>query len=125
MRRFFRKKSIHKLYSWPVLVILLAFLVSALYWTWGAYQKRAASLEALGGTKRVWEQYKDREAKLTEDIDKLETSRGLEEEIRERFSVAKEGEKMAIIVDDRNSVEETTPPKEGFWDSIMEIFQSP
>jgi len=123
MKRFFRKKSTHRLYSWPVLLLLAVFFIYTLYWTWGAYQKQAASIQGLEGTKRVWDQFTQREAELKENVQKLQTSRGLEEEIRERFSVAKEGEKMAIIIEEKMNGDENNPPKKWFWASFWEIFQ--
>ncbi|MCK5059846.1 MAG: septum formation initiator family protein [Candidatus Pacebacteria bacterium] len=123
MKSFFRKKQKNLLYSWPVLFLLFVFFLYTLYWTFGVYKKQAASLYALEETKRVWEQFKEREAGLTKDIEKLQTPRGLEEEIRERFSVAKEGEKMAIIVEDKGVNEENKEPQKNFWNWFLEIFK--
>ncbi len=40
-------------------------------------------------------------AKLTSDIDKLNTNAGVEESIREKFGLAKEGEGLIVIVDEK------------------------
>ena len=41
----------------------------------------------------------DRAVSLEEKVDHLENQRGLEEEIRTRFDVAREGEQVVIILD--------------------------
>lgn len=44
-----------------------------------------------------------REEELKEGIARLETEEGIQEEIKERFSVIQEGEFVAVIVDDRRA----------------------
>jgi cell division protein FtsB len=41
--------------------------------------------------------------KLNSDINKLKTEQGVEESIREKFGLAKEGENMILVVDDKNA----------------------
>ena len=43
----------------------------------------------------------EREQELKEDISRLKTEEGIQNEIRSKFSVTREGEYVAIIVDDR------------------------
>ncbi|MFA5936299.1 MAG: septum formation initiator family protein [Candidatus Paceibacterota bacterium] len=40
------------------------------------------------------------------EITKLKTGEGIEESIREKFGLAKEGENMILVVDEKNSSEE-------------------
>ena len=44
--------------------------------------------------------------KLSSDIAKLKTEGGVEESIRLKFGLAKEGEGLIVVVDDKNSQEE-------------------
>ena len=41
----------------------------------------------------------ERRAKLASDLERLSTPRGTEEELRRRFNVAADGEKVIVIVD--------------------------
>jgi len=69
---------------------------------------------------------KERESSLSEEISKLNTEEGKEEIIREKYQVAKEGEKMVVIVDEENKVNSnTTGVKTGhsFWNWIKNIFK--
>ena len=57
------------------------------------------------------ETLRKREDTLTTDINKLKTEDGIEETIRDKYQVVKEGEKMVTIVDEekKNSVEVGAP----------------
>lgn len=46
------------------------------------------------------EELKERKENMSYEIDRLNTKEGIEENIREKFSVVKEGEKVIIIVDE-------------------------
>jgi len=63
-----------------------------------------------------------RNSELDSKIKKLNTNSGIEEEIRSKFSVAKNDENMVIIV--REEGGSTTPPHEktGFWTKIKSLF---
>jgi len=54
--------------------------------------------------------------KLASDIGKLNTDRGIEESIREKFGWAKEGEKMIMVMDDKNppAIDENAGKKDFF-----------
>ncbi len=62
--------------------------------------------------------------KLSSDISKLKTNEGVEANIREKFGLAKEGEGMVVIVDDKNS---DNPPKipnsSGFFSFLKNLFK--
>ena len=48
---------------------------------------------------------------LEGDIEHLQSDRGLEEELRSRFDVAKEGEQVIIIVEDYDDTQARTVPR--------------
>lgn len=60
------------------------------------------------------EMLNERAADLKEKVEHLENNRGIEEELRNRFDVAKEGEQVIVIVDDDESS-----------DSNLESFSQP
>ena len=62
--------------------------------------------------------------KLSSDIAKLQTEEGVEENIREKFGLAKEGEGMIVIVEDKNQPEiplETNTS--GFFSFFKNLFK--
>lgn len=92
-----RSRLRRMLYAKPTLIILTLITAGLLQASWSMYKK---SEEALAKKeKAAWEleELKQREAELSRDIERLSTERGVEEEIRERFMVAKEGEKVIIV----------------------------
>ena len=54
--------------------------------------------------------------KLSADINQLKTDKGIEENIRDKFGLAKDGESMIMIVDDKNT------PKTGDTGNVKNIF---
>ena len=66
-----------------------------------------------------------RDKELSSRIDRLKTDRGLEEEIRKKFNVAKDGEGVVIIVpkSSTSSDENDDDGKFGFWNRLQRAFQ--
>ncbi len=97
---FYEKRKIKQwLYSWPFIVILIIISVFLIHGVWGVYQQerltrinKSQRLEYLKGLKT-------REDALQKEINHLNTKRGMEEEIRQKFEVAKNGEKVIVIVE--------------------------
>jgi cell division protein FtsB len=69
---------------------------------------------------------KKRENSLSRDISRLETEEGKEEIIREKYQVAKEGEKMVIIVNEEENsgsdLLESEIESHGFWNWVKRTF---
>jgi cell division protein FtsB len=80
-------------------MIAALLVVLVLNAVWGMYQK---SEEALARRDKATADLKTlmvREEELRQDITRLSNSDGIEAEIRDRFMVAKAGEKVMIIAD--------------------------
>ena len=72
---------------------------------------------------KVTELEKSKE-KLNSEIIKLKTEKGIEENIREKFGLAKEGEEMIVIIEDKNSEEaEKETDSEGFFSFFKNWFK--
>jgi cell division protein FtsB len=73
---------------------------------------------------KVKELQKEKEG-LLYDIANLNTDKGVEESIRERFGLAKDGEEMIIIVDDKNSTETVNnkPGNKGLFSFLKNLFK--
>ena len=89
-------------YAKPTILAVLALSLVSLHGAWGMYQK---SKDALANRdKAVLEAnvLMAHERELHADIGKLSSDRGQEEEIRNRFMVAKDGEKVIIVSEPDN-----------------------
>lgn len=98
MTSFGKKKKISEyLYSKVVIIILLVvigFLSVAVY---KRYTVEREMLAREVETQQQKQDLLDREKTLKEQVDYLSGDRGIEEEIRKHFDVAKEGEKVIIL----------------------------
>ncbi len=106
-----------------IIVLLVAFvvLVKSLYTLYLRYVESTIDMERAQATLAVLD---TREQKLKDDILDLETSRGKEQEIRNRFNVAKAGEGLVVIVDDTATETATSTPAKGWLRSFGEWFDS-
>lgn len=98
-----KKKSIW--HSPLVLILLFFLLVITAKGLWSLAGKYAFSQEKHDLYLAELEELQAKKSNLEANIERLETDRGKEEEIRERFRVGKEGEEIIIVVDNENEPE--------------------
>ncbi|MEI7709393.1 MAG: septum formation initiator family protein [bacterium] len=106
MRNFQQKRGWRNIVrSRPVLFILGLLVLFFAFGVVGFYRKTQITEEnkRLAESKLV-ELQKQKE-KLSSDIAKLQTTEGTEETIREKFGLAKEGEGVIVVVDDKTTKE--------------------
>ena len=95
-----RQKRIRPL-SFFVSFGLIIVAIASFNGLFDIYRKYLESSKSLVQAERELETLKNREMELKENLDRLSTQRGVEGEIREKFSVAKDGEMMALIVESK------------------------
>jgi len=86
-----------------IIALAVAFLI---YSTAGIFPKMK---EAAENKKNILEELgklKAREDNLTAQVEKLSTPEGIEESIREKFRVVKEGEGLIVIVNDKTDLDQ-------------------
>ena len=122
MAGFGKKKKITEyLYSKPsifILAVVAIFLSFAVYARYTVEREMAArKLD----TQMQKQELIERKAQLEDRVEYLSGDRGIEEEIRKHFDVAKEGEQVVIIVDKEEEVKpspvqvEDEKPWYQFW----------
>ena len=115
MKELQRKQRIRRVvYSIPSLVILvvITFLLAR-----GAVRVVGKERESAARTRALEERtiaLVIREKELEEGVASLKTEDGIKEEIKERFNVTEEGERVAVIVDDQ-SVSTSTDSLDSSW----------
>ena len=112
------KRKIRKfIYSWPMVVVLFILLGFAARGTWGVYAKYKESQANLETAERQYEATKKRADFLEREATRLSTDRGLEQEIRNRFQVARPGEHLVMIVgeEEKKPTEATTTVSKSWW----------
>ena len=120
MKSFQPKRGFRNIvYSRPVLVILGVLLIFFVWGVVGFMGKMTITTENKKiAENRVLDLQKEK-VKLSSDIAKLKTDSGVEESIRDKFGLAKEGEGLIVVEDDKNS---TVVPKKdsgGFFSFLF------
>jgi len=102
------------------LTILVIFLSRA---SWNVFLKEKNTRENLLETQENFQKLEREKNELEGDINNLSTARGIDEEIRNKFRVTKDGEGMIMLID---SPEISTTTKEenkkSFWSRLFDFF---
>ena len=97
---FYEKRKIkQRLYSWPSLIFLIIVSIFLTHGVWGVFQKEHQTSLIRKQRLSHLEELKTREDVLVKEINRLNTDRGIEEEIRQKFEVARPGEEVIVIVE--------------------------
>ena len=125
MRNFQKKERYKRLMqSKPFLIFLGIVILVFIFSTFSFMSKMEETIKNRKIEEAKITELEKSKEKLNSDISKLKTEAGVEEIIRENYGVAKEGENMIMITDDKNSP--ATQPKAdegGFWSIIKSWFK--
>jgi cell division protein FtsB len=123
MREFQARRQLKKrIYSIPVLILLLIFLILVIDGTWKVFQKERESQTNLNRVKSQLGSLNQRNLALSNDINRLKTTQGVEDEIRSKYEVSKNGEGVVVIVDkDTNAT--TSSSTISFWQKFLNLFK--
>jgi cell division protein FtsB len=94
-----KRKMRTVIYSPWVAVLLLGLLIVSGRAAWGMYDTYTESVAKRIESEREWGILTEREKELRNSIERLSHERGIEEEIREKYMVAKEGERVLVVTD--------------------------
>lgn len=124
MREFQKKRVIRRILesrvAFVALVIVVALLARA---TWSVYVDYKNSAELVVYADAEYKRLSEREEILAQNVKNLATPEGQEEEIRNMYNVAKEGEEIAIIVDPVAKAEVPEEKSKNFWQKVVDWFR--
>lgn len=119
MREFSRKRKVRQvMFSVPVLILLFIILFFVAKGSWGVYKKYSLSKSELENSQSDLAALEEKKQTIENKIKKLQTETGIEKEIRSKFDVAKEGEKLIVIVEDKVA-EEILVEEKGFFGNFF------
>ena len=122
MRNFQQKRGFRNiLHSRPVLVLLSILLLVFAWSVIGFMGKMQMTVENRRIAENKVTELESQKENLLAEIAKLNTEDGKEESIREKFPVAKEGEGVIVIIEDK-SQSETEDSKSGAFSSFLSLF---
>ena len=119
MRSFQKKGRLkHIMQSKPFLVflgILTLFFLFSMFDFMNKMEETVKNRKMVEGKIEELEKSKEN---LNSDIGKLKTEEGIEENIRDKFGLAREGENMILVVDDKDTAEKDKNSTDSsvFWD---------
>lgn len=123
MREFEYKRKVRKALSSPVVLIpMLVVLVFLSRGAWSIYVKNRDGEVELRLARERLAKLEERQATLSAGVEKLQTESGIEGEIRDRFQMAKEGERAVVIVDDPSKPFQPSLRKPSFLQKILNFF---
>jgi len=124
MANFLEKKTYTKLSKSKIMLLLLVIIIFVLIrGVWGVYKKERETSRNLETAQRELQELEEREKTLTEDVSFLRTQKGVETEIRKKFDVAQESEKVIVLINPKDDGEEDSQDKNGgAWNWIKNLF---
>lgn len=124
MLRISDKRALRKLFFGKigVIVLLILFILFA-KGTWSVYKKAAFARENKEQAAQELESLYEHEAILTKELERLNTKRGLEEEIRRKFDVGREGETLIVLVDTPQSETVNETERSHIWQRLADFFR--
>lgn len=106
MRNFQQKKGWRDIFeSWPVIIFLGVILLGFAWGVIGFMGKMSATSENRQVAMAKLAELESKKERLNTELAKLETESGVEANIREKFGLAKEGEGLIVVVEDKNKAE--------------------
>jgi len=122
----FKKKKNTKtiIYSWATLFILVVFSGILLFGVVDIIKKSRETTKNKAAALKQLATLEEQEIQLQSEIGNLKTEEGIEENIRDRFFMVKEGEEFIVIVDDEaeNQNQDTNKKGIGFIQFFKNIF---
>jgi len=124
MKSFQKQRGFKNIiHSTPVLIFLGILL---LFFAWSMVGF-VGKLEATRENRKIAEEkiaeLNKEKTQLSTDIAKLKTEEGVEASIRDKFGLAKDGEGVIVIVDDKAESKATETKSGGFWGFLKNLFK--
>ncbi len=111
------------MYSRITIFLLLIAVIFLGRSTYHIYSKEKLSAENYATVQSSLDDLKKRENMLDAEIKRLNTERGVEEEIRSKFSVAKPGETVVLVINSTNTASTLNKANSSLWAKFKSLFQ--
>ncbi len=95
-----RQKLRKILYSRITLLVLAVLVFFVGRGAWNTHQKAQIARSERDIAERAFTEMESRSSELQASLIRLKSDRGIEEEVRQKYTVARPGEEVVIIVDD-------------------------
>lgn len=110
------------MYSKGMRIFLAVVALYSLFSAYTVYQKRRQSTIDVHEAELRLLALSAKETVLLQEIDHLQTDEGLEAEIRNKYSVAKEKEQVVVLVENEPATATEVTQKESVWNRVEKFF---
>lgn len=119
-----RQKLRRILYSKVTLFILAVLVFFVGRGAWNTHEKAQIARSERNIAERALLDLEARSSELRASLIRLKSERGIEEEVRQKYTVARPGEEVVIVVDDSVKKGENgeTVAGKGLWSSFVSFF---
>lgn len=119
-----RKKFRKVLYSKASILVLFVVLVLVLHGAWGVHQKAEIARAERNESIRMLTELQERNNALEISLERLKSSQGIEDEVRQKYAVARPGEEVVVVVDasDKKGKNEDEVQEKSFLQRIVSFF---
>ena len=122
---FQERKKIRKiLYSKVTLVVLFVVLVAVGRGAWAIHQKAEIARSEREIAMRALTELETRTVELQASLELLKSERGIEEAVRQKYTVARPGEEVVVVVDDSSKKGKNSEVMEqkSYWQNFISFF---
>ncbi|MEK7539588.1 MAG: septum formation initiator family protein [Patescibacteria group bacterium] len=124
MKSFQQKRGFRNIINSRPVLVFLGILVLIFAWgVVGFMGKMQITIENRKTVENKMAELRKEKDKLSSDISKLKTESGVEESIRDKFGLAKEGEGKIIVIEDKNPPEVPKQEPRGFFSFFTNLFK--
>jgi cell division protein FtsB len=117
------KRFIIRSIGWVALIVLALLIATLGAAAWRLYGKAEEARLTHRGAAQALEELKARKMAVESSLSKLGTERGIEEEIRLRYQLAKPGEEQIVLVASQSqSAKNSLPETKNFWEVFVGWF---
>lgn len=119
-----RQKLRRILYSKVTLFTLAVLVFFVGRGAWNTHEKAQIARSERNIAERALLDLEARSSELQASLIRLKSERGIEEEVRQKYTVARPGEEVVIVVDDsaKKGENSETVAEKGLWQSFVSIF---
>ena len=119
-----KRKNINKvIYSRPFLLVFFMITAFFVYTVMSIVPKVIETRKNKNIVKAEFENLINQEGKLKSETERIQSEEGIEENLREKFRVAKEGEGLIIIVDEEGKEGVKYEEKKSFLHFFKNLFR--
>ncbi|OIO30756.1 hypothetical protein AUJ77_01875 [Candidatus Nomurabacteria bacterium CG1_02_43_90] len=123
---FQERKKIRKIvYSKITIFVLTGVLFVVSVGAWRVHKKALVAMTERDISARALADSESRMKELQISLARLNSNQGIEEEVREKYTVALPGEEVVVVVDENAKKSENgeVPASNGWWQKILSFFK--